>query len=262
MITNGRIWLCALFLVGFWACSDDSEHVNEDVSAADVENAGTIDEASIPFMDAVTISNEILSDEGVIAGRTQKCYVATTTQMENQILVTFESSCTGEDGKVRSGSILLEWSGSHETNDFSYTGIFDGYTVDDYGLAGSFTISGLAYKQNGFSYNSLVNDGIVTCPDGKQIMYEQDFDYDFTLGEVLEIRITGSATGTGKEGVTYVANIKDAILIVSGCEHAVSGSFDATFNDRPTFTVNYGDGTCDNLAIASRGDHSLSFELD
>ena len=262
MITNGRIWLCALFLAGFWACSDDSENVNEEITAQDIENAGTIDEASIPYMDAITISNEILSDEGVLAGRTQACFVATTTQMENQLLVTFESNCTGEDGKVRSGSILLEWSGSHETNDFSYTASFDGYKLDDYGLAGSITVSNMTFTQNGGGFTCVVDDGIVTCPDGKQIMYEQDFDYDLTFGEALEIRVTGSATGAGKEGNSYTANIKDAILVVSGCDYAVSGSFDITFNDRPTVTVNYGDGTCDNKAIASRGDHSLTFDLD
>ena len=262
MTINARIWICALFLAGFWACSDDSENVNEEVSAEDIENVGTIDEAAIPFMDAITMSNEILSDEEVIAGRTQECFVTTTTQMENQLLVTFESSCTGADGKVRSGSILLEWSGSQETNDFSYTVLFDGYKVDDYGLAGSITVSDLTFKENGFGFKSLVNDGIVTCPDGKQIIYEQDYDYDLTINEGLEIRITGSSSGTGKEGNSYTANIKEAILVVSGCQYAVSGSFDATFNDRPMVTVDYGDGTCDNKAVASRGDHSLSFDLD
>jgi hypothetical protein len=262
MITNGKIWICALFLAGFWACSDDSENLNQEITAEDIENASTIDEASIPFMDAVTVSNEILSDEAVITGRTLNCYAVESTPMENQLLVSFESNCTGIDGKIRSGNMLIEWTGSEETNNFSYTVVFDGYEVDGYGLAGSITVSNLTVKENGFGFNVLVNDGIVTCPDGKQIMYEQDFNYDFSFAELLELRITGSTTGAGKEGNTYTANIKKPILVVSGCDHAVSGSFDASFNGRPAVTVDYGDGTCDNKAIASRGDHSLSFELD
>jgi len=81
------------------------------------------------------------------------------------------------------------------------------------------------------------------------------------LDKVFEIRITGSSNGTGKEGVSYVANIKEPLLLVAGCDHVVSGSFEATFNGRPMVTVDYGDGTCENMAVARRGDQSLDFEL-
>ena len=37
MIKLGRVWLYTLFLAGFWACSDDSENVNEEVTAEDME---------------------------------------------------------------------------------------------------------------------------------------------------------------------------------------------------------------------------------
>ena len=262
MINKARIYLFALFLAGFWACSDDSENVNEEVTSEDVGNITNIDEGTSTFSDAVTISNEILADQQVINGRVQECFVVNETQNDQELLVTFESTCEGIDGKLRSGSLLIAWTGSVETNDFTYTVTFDGYKVDGYGLSGSLTVSDLTYKENGFSFNVTVNDGVVTRPDGKQIMHEQDLDYDFSFGEVMELRITGSVTGTGKEGVTYVANIKEPILVVSGCNHAVAGSFDATFNGRPMVTVNYGDGVCDNKAIASRGDHSLTFELD
>ena len=261
MITNGKIWICALFLAGFWACSDDSENVTEEVTAQDIANASIIDEASVPFMDAVSTANGILSDEGLIVGRIQKCYTASTTQMDNQLLVTFESTCTGEDGKVRSGSMLIEWTKTQEILT-SYTVVFDGYEEDGYGLSGMVSVSNISFKENGYGQNVLVTDGMITCPDGKQILYEQDFDYNLTIGEVLEIRITGSATGSGKEGNSYTANIKEPILVVSGCDHAVSGSFDASFNNRPPVNINYGDGSCDNKAVASRGDHSVSFDLD
>ncbi len=262
MNTNGRIWICALFLAGFWACSDDSDNLNQEITAEDIENASIIDEASIPFLDAVTVSNDILSDQEVITGRTMNCYTIESTQIDNQLLISFESNCTGDDGKVRSGNMLIEWTGSEENNDFSYTTIFDGYEVDGYGLAGSISVSNLAANQNGFGFNVLVDDGIVTCPDGKQITYEQDFNYDFSFAELLELRITGTTTGAGKEGNTYSATITEAILVVSGCDHAVSGTFNASFNGRPMITVDYGDGTCDNKALASRGDNSLSFDLD
>jgi len=259
---NVKVWLCALFLAGFLACSDDSENVNEEVTTEDVNNLGSIDDGTTVFMDAITLSNEILTDEQVINGRVQQCYVASSTANQNELLVTFETTCVGTDGKVRSGSFLVTWNGSLETNDFNYSVNFDDYNVDGYDIGGSLTVSDFSYVGNGFGFNAVVSDGVVTRPDGKQLLYEQDLDYDFQLEEVLELRITGSITGTGVEGVTYIANIQEPILVVSGCEHAVSGSFDASFNGRPMITVNYGDGVCDNQAVAKRGGFQLTFELD
>ena len=262
MINNVKVWLCALFLAGFWACSDDSENVNEEVTQEDVNNVSSIDEGTVAFMDAITMSNEILSDEQVINGRVQQCFTANGTENENELLVSFESNCEGDDGKIRSGSFLISWSGSIENNDFQYTVAFDDYYTDGYGVGGSLTVSHLTYKENGFGFKAEVNDGEITRPDGKQLLYEQDLDYDFTFEEGMELRITGAISGTGIEGVTYVANIKEPILVVSGCEYAVSGSFDATFNGRPMVNINYGEGVCDNLAVAKRGEHQLTFELN
>jgi hypothetical protein len=262
MIKKGKLWLCMAFFASFWACSDDSENINEEITAEDVSNVTAIDEASITFTDAVTVANQVLTDEQVINGRIQQCYVVSNTETENQLLVTFESSCEGFDGKLRSGSFLIDWKGTLGAGNFSYTVTFDGYKVNGYVIAGSITVSGLTLKENGFGINVVVNDGVVNCPDGKQIIYEQDLDYDFNIGEVIQIRITGSSTGMGKEGNSYIANIKEPLLIQSDCEHAVSGSFDATFNGRPLVTVNYGDGSCDNKATASRGDLSIIFELE
>ena len=262
MMSKGKLWLCTLFLAGFWSCSDDSENINEEITTEDISNVHSIDESSSTFMDAITISNDILADAEVINGRIQQCYAVSETQNQNQLLVSFEAECEGSDGKVRSGSFLIEWSGSLETQDFMYTLSFDDYSVDGYGIVGSTTVSNLTFKENGFGFNVVIDNGLVDCPDGKQINYEQDFNYDFTFGELTEIKITGSTNGQGKEGNSYTANIKDPLVIVSNCEYAVAGSFEATFNGRPPVTVDYGDGSCDNKATASRGDLSTTFELD
>jgi hypothetical protein len=264
MTCNAKIWVCALFLVGFWACSDDSENVNGDVTQEDVGNVTSIDEGTIAFMDAITLSNEILTDEQVINGRIHQCYVVSSTENDKELLVSFESTCEGVDGKVRSGSFLISWDGAIQSNDFNYTVSFNHhqYKVDGYELGGSLTVSNLNFKENGFSFNAVVNNGVVIRPDGFQHLYEQDLDYDFSYKEIMELRITGSITGTGIAGVTYIASIKEPILVVSGCEFAVSGSFDATFYGRPMINVNYGEGVCDNKAVAKLGEHSLTFELN
>lgn len=261
MINTGNLWFFTLLVAGFWACGDDAEVLNQEITSEDISNVTSVDDATLRFADAITIANQILADQEVLNGRIQQCYSVSDTQIGNQLLVTFETDCIGLDGRERTGRFLIDWSGELGTGDFAYTLTFDGYEVNGYGLSGSITASKLTFKENGFIINVTVNDGIVNCPDGKQINYEQDFDYDFTLGEITEVRITGSSSGMGKEGVSYIANIKEPLLIVADCEHVVSGSFEVTFNGRPVVTVDYGNGACDNTATAIRGPYSIIFGL-
>lgn len=261
MILKGKKIFLVCLLAGLWACNNDSENINDEITAEDAENVASMDEATTQYADAVTVSNEILSDMGVMNGRTQQCHTVEETG-ENQVLVTFENACLNEDGRYRSGSMTINWIGDSSSPDFSYTVTFSEYTVDGYILDGSITVSDLIYEQSSLSFSVVVNDGNLICPDGRQLTYEQDLTYTFSYNETIDLTIEGSITGTNKDGISYIANTQDPILVVAGCDHAVSGSFSATFNGRLAVTVDYGDGTCDDQATLSRGNRSLDITLD
>lgn len=258
-----KITFCALLITGVWACSnDDPENINEPITAEDTDNIASIDEAASNYLEVVTLTNEIVSDMNDPNGRIQQCYSVAETQNQNEVIITFEQGCTSEDGRQRSGSLLLSWSGEFFTPDYSYTLTFDGYNVDGYIPEGSITTTDWVFASNSFSFTVVVNDGLLTCPDGKQLAYEQDLSYQFSSDETIELTIDGSITGSNKDGVTYVASVQEPLTFVLDCEYVVSGSFTATFNGRPAVTVDYGDGTCDDLATVSRGNQSLTFNLD
>jgi hypothetical protein len=63
--------------------------------------------------------------------------------------------------------------------------------------------------------------------------------------------ITGSANGTSAGGTSYTAVIGQALRKELSCRHIVSGIISITPGDKPTRTINYGDGTCDDKATVT-----------
>ncbi|MBI2271600.1 MAG: hypothetical protein HYU69_14745 [Bacteroidetes bacterium] len=69
--------------------------------------------------------------------------------------------------------------------------------------------------------------------------------------------ITGSANGTNSKGVTYTANIKSALIrdftcpTLVGKRHFTQGVVDITPGGKPTRTIDFGNGTCDDQATVT-----------
>ncbi len=261
---TGRIlfWVC--FIAAFWACGDDdSPGVDEPINTEDIENIGSIGEVTDEFTEVVNFSNEIIADVGDQGGRSQNaCYVVIESETENKITITFEGECEGEDGRYRQGSLILTWEGELLAPDFSYTIAFDAFEVDDYQLDGSVTVEDLAIEQNTISFSVVVSNGRLIYPDQKEITYGQDLTYNLIFGEVFSVTVEGSITGTNRDDKGYVADTREPIKWIDDCDHPVSGSFSASFDGRPALTIDYGDGTCDNMAMLTRGTQSLEIDIE
>jgi len=253
-----KYFLVLSMLVFAAACSDSE--IDEPITAEDVENLASIDEATNNYLEIVSVATDILDDESLPGGRINSCYSLSETQNQNEVRATFEGECEGEDGKIRSGSLLVSWTADANENILSYTVTFEQYTVDGYIPEGSVTVTTGTISQTSISFSVVVNDGQLTCPDGKQLSYEQDLTYALQF-ETFGFTLDGSVTGTNKDGVTYIGNISSPLTAVLDCEYLVSGRLNATFNGRQAVTLDYGDGTCDNLATLSRGSESLTIEL-
>jgi hypothetical protein len=60
--------------------------------------------------------------------------------------------------------------------------------------------------------------------------------------------IDGSADGIRPSGITWEREIVNALRKEMNCRWIVSGTVEITPEDRPTRILDYGDGTCDNIA--------------
>lgn len=160
------------------------------------------------------------------------------------------SSCDKE--KKRTGKITDEFSIIVSTKNplvFSSTETltFDAFTRDSTTYNGSISVSsanGRRTKVEGKNVAIHYADGTVSAWNGLL-----NFAYEDVSKRKGEIRVTGSITGTSRQGIGYTATITEDVIFKTGCfgwvrKIPVDGVVTLTTNGT-TSVLDYGDGTCD-----------------
>ncbi|WP_103071959.1 hypothetical protein [Aquimarina sediminis] len=173
------------------------------------------------------------------------------------ITINFGADCQSPDGKPISGKIIVTFTVKEEMSgaivQMNYTlenFSFDGITVSGTSVA-TITIS----EQGGQKFVSTSDylfawsDGLrVTSKDttAVEIVMNQDtFDF-YTL-------VTLDTSSEFNNGSVFTSKTTTPLRLESGCEYVVSGTI-VTTEDSSTSTLEYGDGTCDNIAILTDAD--------
>ena len=74
--------------------------------------------------------------------------------------------------------------------------------------------------------------------------------------------ITGSASGKSAKGNNFSATITSALIVKLTCKNIVKGTFDFDpGTGKPVRTVDYGDGTCDDVATVTIGSKTYTVHL-
>ncbi len=73
--------------------------------------------------------------------------------------------------------------------------------------------------------------------------------------------ITGSADGSTFEGVSYTANITQALIVQVGCRWIQAGTFDLTPVGLATRSFDYGSGACDDDATLTVNGATIPIKL-
>jgi len=75
------------------------------------------------------------------------------------------------------------------------------------------------------------------------------------------IQITGSVEVKSSTGDTYTRVITEAVIRLGECNHPVQGIVTYSKNGELTGELNYGDGTCDNLASLTTNGATVEITL-
>jgi hypothetical protein len=225
-----------------------TEEVSEAMIPLPVGGGGPCAGNDVPFGTCATITD---SGEGV--------YPRT-------VVVNFGTECTGPNGITRSGVVTLVATGDILTDEGStWTVTFADFEVGNRTVNGtkirtftglnssgqptySFT-SDLSITRNGLTY-SRETEGTSVWISGYNT--EECFDN--------VVHRNGTATVTSPQGGTRTHTLTE-VVHDQNCGYPVSG---ITVIERPGPNVNidYGDGTCDNTAIVTRGNHTFLLNLD
>ncbi len=189
--------------------------------------------------------------------------------------------CTGNDGRVRRGKILVTFTRPSNTvggfNPFNVVGTssvitFDNYYTNDVKVEGTKTITVNEFTaptpNNNFAFLRRVNiqmvNGKLTFPDGTTHLWNTNRNRRLSgvftpmqtpqqWRSTMLLNIWGNYAGVNRNGVTYSGNCNETqpLLFKYSCpptiRRPVSGVLTITRSTRPNAVLDFGQGSCDNI---------------
>lgn len=183
------------------------------------------------------------------------------------ITIDYGDSTVLKNGKVVSGTIIVEISASKRTDGATRTTTYQDYTVDSVSVNGAVLE---AYQVTGDSVMTKTLSGQlkVVLADGTVIDRTESKTRTWLSGLDTTkdpsddtIQVTGRISATSSAGESYEQVITIPLIKTGECRHYVSGEVSVTQNGEVLFVLNYGDGTCDNVATLTVQGESSEIEL-
>ncbi len=262
MNTNSAFALiCALFI--FVSCKKEEEPENHDLTAAkDMSLIYGAYADAFSQVDKVGKSESDLRDNNYGLPECVTVILQDTVQFPYSLTIDFgESNCYDDYGIGRRGKIHVTITGLYQSAGTQIITELEDYHVIDHHLQGTRTVTNLgADPVTGNLKYSVVEENVtLTAPDGSWTSFwESSRTREWTEGQgtwwwwlddVYEI--TGDAEGITRTGIPYTINISDPLVVKVGCPWVVQGTLDLYPDGYPTFTLDYGNGNCDDNATVT-----------
>jgi len=275
MKTNILYVLAALLLLGFASCDleklDDKRPKNIDYQllAADASVSESINSDSYRIVDEESRSGQFSDDVGKTSGSLQwvssvdTCAIVTLNtnggNFPMTLTIDFGSGCTDGYGVTRKGIIKGVFSGFYTEQGTQVDVTFTNYFVNDHKVEGVKTIINQGRNaQQKLEYTVDDNNGRITKPDGGIITWESNRVHVWDEGETTPLwicddvyAITGTASGEISDGTPYGIRTESPVKKNVCCPYLSEGIITYTVDGDDIATIDYGNGTCDNLVNAT-----------
>ena len=291
---KGISTLIIAFVLLLASCKKDSETVVLD--ATDTQNVNS-ESVSDSYSDESTDMANISvagagsqyagRSEGDIAGLKDiddkfKCATVTIERTLNistqerpvgKITIDFGTTdCADGRGVVRKGKIIINYVGVRFAVGSTIITTFEGFFRNGVKIEGVHTLTNVqAPGSSNPKFTVVIVGGKLTFADGKIITREQSFTREWQRNVTDPTKdkwvVSGSASGTNKNLKKYEMVITKDLVYSRACAISdkvfipVSGTKVFT-TDNKTFTVDYGDGACDNIITVSTAAGSKTITVD
>jgi hypothetical protein len=260
----------SLSLATFQGCKKDN-NTNAPATVEDSDLQASQDNALAEnsFNDAFNISDDAIRSQGslyknadVQMSTLSGCANVTldTSSGLKKLTIDFGSTgCTGNDGRTRTGKIIITLTGRYRAGGTVTTITFDNYYVDSNKVEGTKTVTNMGPNAAGHPvYKIEVTGAKITLANGQVIKWESSRTREMTAGyntpNILddEYAISGSARGTNRNGQSYMLNITSPLIVKIGCRFIEGGTMELTPSGKATRTIDYGNGSsCDDLVTVT-----------
>ncbi len=233
--------------------------------------------ASSTYDDVKTIADEAAKNgsvtsyktdgtEETLAGPCANVTVDTANSLKTVTVDFGTSNCTCVDGRNRRGKIIITFTGKYRDQGTVITHTFDNYFVDDNQVMGTKKVTNIG----NYTYTVEVNGTIIKANNGGTITWTSTRTRTWTQGyntlligdDVYEV--TGSSSGTNAQGKNFTKTILTPLVrkMAVGCRrNFVQGTMEIVVAGGRTRKVDYGDGTCDDLATVTIGNRTRTIIL-
>ncbi len=191
-----------------------------------------------------------------------------STRWPKVITIDYGELCTGFFGHTRSGKIIITiWGRYMKPGSKRVVELLD-YSMNGIHVEGTRTVMNEGRNNAGnLVFSVELKNGKITRNDTTIMTREYVRFREWVAGEKTRNRwddvffITGEASGVNFRGHSYHKTIVNPLEWARTCRFIKSGTVSIRIDDKPPFTLDYGDGTCDNKATITRGDVTKEIEL-
>ncbi|RYD83602.1 MAG: hypothetical protein EOP53_00335 [Sphingobacteriales bacterium] len=269
-------FLTILAIIIFTVSSCKKDPVVADDNDTDIEAAEDNSYAESVFTDVFNMTDEAarehagfykngLDEKGILAD----CAIITadTTVSLRKITIDFGTGCVGKDGRTRTGKIIITFTGRYRSKGTVIKHTFDNYTVNGNKVEGEKTVTNMGKNANGnLVYKIEVKNAKITTSNGI-ISWESTREREWISGQNTaitsddEYAVSGAASGTNRRGKTYEATITEPLHVKAGCKWITKGKLEVKPQGKLKRTVDYGNGDCDNVATATIGSKTFTYQM-
>ncbi|MBO9701059.1 MAG: hypothetical protein J7604_12680 [Sporocytophaga sp.] len=235
----------------------------DEVTDQDLSAAADYSYSQKEFDDILKIGQEALEANNL---RTSNGCPSYSLVGSDSLIIDFGSGCTFNN-RVRSGKIKIQYTGKYSTKGSVIKFSLDNYYVNGNHIEGEKTVTNITDTLPAWSIK--VVNGKITFEDQKVSYWNSERVRTFVAGynstAILtddEYTVSGTATGTSRDGEDYTALITKPLLyyvsclfIDKGLVYPVSGTIDVIPEGKLTRSVDFGKDDCDkisNITIAGK----------
>jgi hypothetical protein len=187
--------------------------------------------------------------------------VVDTVSNPKSIVIDFgATNCLFPSGLNRRGVIEVAFTGRYRDEGTVITIILQNYFVNDHKLEGTKTVTNLGYNDVGnLTFSVEISGAQLTAPDNSwtsswhSSRVREWIQGEGTIWNPFDdvYSITGSGYGVTRNGQNYTAEILSPLIVKIGCRWIVQGNIEVMRPGAANFTVEFGNGNCDNVAVVN-----------
>jgi hypothetical protein len=239
------------------AIVEETESVLDDIALYSESSFG-LDESTGKSLDSKSDNTSKYGRSGYFKDCVDITYEETNTT--RKLTLTFTGNCTDRDGNVITGTITKVRSKTDSSAERTIT--ITNLSINGYVVNGSKSYTYTASNANGnpemtgsIEISVETDAGTISKVGTRTVEITAGAETDTCTDD--EKTITGSFEFTDATGAEFSMVIDPALVKPAGCKYIASGVKTYTRANGIT-TLDYGDGTCDNIAIKTAADGSIT----